>query len=160
MIFIDDSYVSSVDEVVIAPVRDLALLLRDVVASVLVQKGKADIPGQTEGHPATSIGPRVPPVGSPQQRDRQPTPGDRGSRLQGRASACDHRDGFGQRRYCRLPSPVRGGRLFRPSRRRECRASALRAGSPHIRFISPQSFFLTKMDRDSKLDYNSRWRVQ
>src|SRR5215203_1569425 len=32
-------------------------------------KGKADIPGQTEGCPATSIGPRVPPVGSLQQRD-------------------------------------------------------------------------------------------
>src|SRR4051794_33174572 len=31
-------------------------------------KGKADIPGQTEGRPATSIGPRVPPVGSLQQR--------------------------------------------------------------------------------------------
>src|SRR3954466_6794422 len=32
-------------------------------------KGKADIPGQTEGCPATSIGPRVLPVGSLQQRD-------------------------------------------------------------------------------------------
>src|SRR4051812_24787979 len=32
-------------------------------------KGKAGIPGQTEGRPATSIGPRVPPVGSLQQRD-------------------------------------------------------------------------------------------
>src|SRR3954469_15885971 len=32
-------------------------------------KGKADILGQTEGCPATSIGPRVPPVGSLQQRD-------------------------------------------------------------------------------------------
>src|SRR4051794_38391129 len=31
-------------------------------------KGKAGIPGQTEGRPATSIGPRVPPVGSLQQR--------------------------------------------------------------------------------------------
>src|SRR4051795_675661 len=31
-------------------------------------KGKAGIPGQTEGCPATSIGPRVPPVGSLQQR--------------------------------------------------------------------------------------------
>src|SRR3954467_673492 len=31
-------------------------------------KGKADIPGQTEGCPATSIGPRVPAVGSLQQR--------------------------------------------------------------------------------------------
>src|SRR5215204_3340230 len=31
-------------------------------------KGKADIPGQTEGCPATSIGPRVLPVGSLQQR--------------------------------------------------------------------------------------------
>src|SRR4051794_39449907 len=33
-------------------------------------KGKAGIPGQTEGCPATSIGPRVPPVGSLQQRVR------------------------------------------------------------------------------------------
>src|SRR3954465_1948817 len=33
-------------------------------------KGKAGIPGQTEGRPATSIGPRVPPVGSLQQRGR------------------------------------------------------------------------------------------
>jgi hypothetical protein len=32
-------------------------------------KGKAGIPGQTEGRPATSIGPRVLPVGSLQQRD-------------------------------------------------------------------------------------------
>src|SRR4051812_43178507 len=32
-------------------------------------KGKAGIPGQTEGCPATSIGPRVLPVGSLQQRD-------------------------------------------------------------------------------------------
>src|SRR3954463_9490222 len=32
-------------------------------------KGKAGIPGQTEGGPATSIGPRVPPVGSLQQRE-------------------------------------------------------------------------------------------
>src|SRR3954466_14246301 len=31
-------------------------------------KGKAGIPGQTEGCPATSIGPRVPPLGSLQQR--------------------------------------------------------------------------------------------
>src|SRR3954447_2816406 len=31
-------------------------------------KGKAGIPGQTEGRPTTSIGPRVPPVGSLQQR--------------------------------------------------------------------------------------------
>src|SRR4051794_18254971 len=31
-------------------------------------KGKAGIPCQTEGRPATSIGPRVPPVGSLQQR--------------------------------------------------------------------------------------------
>src|SRR3954462_11912814 len=31
-------------------------------------KGKAGIPGQTEGRPATSIGPRVLPVGSLQQR--------------------------------------------------------------------------------------------
>src|SRR3954469_7122537 len=31
-------------------------------------KGKAGIPEQTEGRPATSIGPRVPPVGSLQQR--------------------------------------------------------------------------------------------
>src|SRR4051794_37690046 len=31
-------------------------------------KGKAGIPGQTEGCPATSIGPRGPPVGSLQQR--------------------------------------------------------------------------------------------
>src|SRR4051794_25669528 len=31
-------------------------------------KGKAGIPGQTEGRPATSIGPRVPLVGSLQQR--------------------------------------------------------------------------------------------
>src|SRR4051812_14659740 len=31
-------------------------------------KGKAGIPGQTEGCPATSIGPRVLPVGSLQQR--------------------------------------------------------------------------------------------
>src|SRR3954471_11429790 len=31
-------------------------------------KGKAGIPGQTKGRPATSIGPRVPPVGSLQQR--------------------------------------------------------------------------------------------
>src|SRR3982751_5928685 len=31
-------------------------------------KGKAGLPGQTEGRPATSIGPRVPPVGSLQQR--------------------------------------------------------------------------------------------
>src|SRR3954468_11139565 len=31
-------------------------------------KGKADIPGQTKGRPATSIGPRVLPVGSLQQR--------------------------------------------------------------------------------------------
>src|SRR3954449_7302357 len=31
-------------------------------------KRKADIPGQTEGCPATSIGPRVLPVGSLQQR--------------------------------------------------------------------------------------------
>src|SRR3954467_12484125 len=31
-------------------------------------KGKAGIPGQTEGRPATSIGPRAPPVGSLQQR--------------------------------------------------------------------------------------------
>src|SRR4051794_21322185 len=42
-------------------------------------KGKAGIPGQTEGCPATSIGPRVPPVGSLQQRvendiiERRPT---------------------------------------------------------------------------------------
>src|SRR4051794_18922557 len=35
-------------------------------------KGKAGIPGQTEGRPATSIGPRVPPVGSLQQRGVQP----------------------------------------------------------------------------------------
>src|SRR3954463_13255025 len=35
-------------------------------------KGKAGIPGQTEGRPATSIGPRVPPVGSLQQRVRLP----------------------------------------------------------------------------------------
>src|SRR3954462_6781266 len=35
-------------------------------------KGKAGIPGQTEGCPATSIGPRVPPVGSLQQRDLNP----------------------------------------------------------------------------------------
>src|SRR3954451_4269894 len=34
-------------------------------------KGKAGIPGQTEGRPATSIGPRVLPVGSLQQRDAQ-----------------------------------------------------------------------------------------
>src|SRR3954449_5559979 len=33
-------------------------------------KGKAGIPGQTEGRPATSIGPRVPPMGSLQQRGR------------------------------------------------------------------------------------------
>src|SRR3954447_5515364 len=32
-------------------------------------KGKAGIPGQTEGCPATSIGPRVPPLGSLQQRE-------------------------------------------------------------------------------------------
>src|SRR3954465_4286383 len=32
-------------------------------------KGKAGIPGQTEGCPATSIGPRVLPVGSLQQRE-------------------------------------------------------------------------------------------
>src|SRR3954467_7248700 len=32
-------------------------------------KGKAGIPGQTEGRPATSIGPRALPVGSLQQRD-------------------------------------------------------------------------------------------
>src|SRR3954470_14250071 len=34
-------------------------------------KGKAGIPGQTEGRPATSIGPRVPPLGSLQQRGRR-----------------------------------------------------------------------------------------
>jgi hypothetical protein len=33
--------------------------------------GKAGIPGQTEGRPATSIEPRVPPVGSLQQRVRR-----------------------------------------------------------------------------------------
>src|SRR3954452_24622335 len=36
-------------------------------------KGKADIPGQTEGCPATSIGPRVLPVGSLQQRGVLPS---------------------------------------------------------------------------------------
>src|SRR4051812_20913581 len=36
-------------------------------------KGKAGIPGQTEGRPATSIGPRVPPVGSLQQRGSRTT---------------------------------------------------------------------------------------
>src|SRR3954470_14990816 len=36
-------------------------------------KGKAGIPGQTEGRPATSIGPRVPPLGSLQQRAAQRT---------------------------------------------------------------------------------------
>src|SRR4051794_10937020 len=44
-------------------------------------KGKADIPGQTEGCPATSIGPRVPPVGSLQQR------GGSASALSGRPAA-------------------------------------------------------------------------
>src|SRR4051812_36334685 len=42
-------------------------------------KGKAGIPGQTEGRPATSIGPRVPPVGSLQQRDAVPEPPRAGS---------------------------------------------------------------------------------
>ena len=36
-------------------------------------KGKAGIPGQTEGRPATSIGPQVPPMGSLQQRVRVST---------------------------------------------------------------------------------------
>src|SRR3954468_12614362 len=36
--------------------------------SWLSLKGKAGTRGQTEGRPATSIGPRVPPVGSLQQR--------------------------------------------------------------------------------------------
>src|SRR3954453_14154813 len=36
-------------------------------------KGKAGIPAQTEGCPATSIGPRVLPVGSLQQRVQHPT---------------------------------------------------------------------------------------
>src|SRR3954470_22385535 len=36
-------------------------------------KGKAGHPGQTEGRPATSIGPRVPPVGSLQQRASETT---------------------------------------------------------------------------------------
>src|SRR3954454_12693349 len=38
-------------------------------------KGKAGIPGQTEGRPTTSIGPRVPPVGSLQQRAARPRSG-------------------------------------------------------------------------------------
>src|SRR4051795_586326 len=38
-------------------------------------KGKAGIPGQTEGRPATSIGPRGPPVGSLQQRGERPCSG-------------------------------------------------------------------------------------